>query len=174
MRQQLQQHLRNAHSALRGYGDYLRRNLKLILELSQDPTPSSGDPGGVCQLQRRAVALSDRAGGLASSLLVRSTVSFLFPHARMHAAHGHTLDQALRPGGASVSQNTDARDCNVCPCMHASPRGAGKLSARELDRVSFLFKPYSHSGGGRLSGLVPQFHSSTTLTVEQVGGHMRT
>lgn len=44
MRQQLQQHLRNQHTALRGYGDYLRRNLKLVLELAQDPTPPAGDP----------------------------------------------------------------------------------------------------------------------------------
>ena len=35
MRQQLQQHLRNQHTALRGYGDYLRRNLRLVLELAQ-------------------------------------------------------------------------------------------------------------------------------------------
>ncbi len=44
MRQLLQQHLRNQHSALRGYGDYLRRNLRLVLELAQDPTPAGGDP----------------------------------------------------------------------------------------------------------------------------------
>jgi len=42
LRQQLQQHLRNQHNALRGFGDYLRRNLRLILELAQDP--SSPDP----------------------------------------------------------------------------------------------------------------------------------
>jgi TBCC domain-containing protein 1 len=44
LRQQLQQHLRNQHTALRGYGDYLRRNLKSILELAQDPTSASEDP----------------------------------------------------------------------------------------------------------------------------------
>ena len=45
LRQQLQQHLRNQHSALRGYGDYLRRNLRLILELAQDPTTVVGGGG---------------------------------------------------------------------------------------------------------------------------------
>eukprot|EP00798_Chlamydomonas_sp_ICE-L_P003219 gene3219-13238_t len=38
LRQQLQQHLRNSVYQLRGYGDYLRRNLKFILELAQEPS----------------------------------------------------------------------------------------------------------------------------------------
>ena len=53
MRQQLQQHLRNQHSALRGYGDYLRRNLRLVLELALDPVPVSG--GGPVSISSREV-----------------------------------------------------------------------------------------------------------------------
>ena len=50
MRQQLQQHLRNQHTALRGYGDYLRRNLRLILELAQ-VGEGGGDAATTCGLR---------------------------------------------------------------------------------------------------------------------------
>ena len=46
LRQQLQQHLRNQNNALRGFSDYVRRNMKLVLELAMDRTPSPGGWGG--------------------------------------------------------------------------------------------------------------------------------
>ncbi|GAX83934.1 hypothetical protein CEUSTIGMA_g11358.t1 [Chlamydomonas eustigma] len=93
LRQQLQQHLRNQHTALRGYGDYLRRNLKLILELAQDPTPPSEDP-------------------------------FL-------------------------------------------------ITAKEVDRISFLFKPLQHRQVLNISALVSGFQSSNSLTIDQVLTNLR-
>lgn len=42
LRQQLQQYLRNQHHALRGFGDYLRRNLRTILELAMDKAEHAG------------------------------------------------------------------------------------------------------------------------------------
>jgi hypothetical protein len=55
VRQQLQQHLRNQVHQLRGYGDYLRRNLKLVLELAQDPTAPSADPQAGSRITAREV-----------------------------------------------------------------------------------------------------------------------
>ncbi|KAJ9517478.1 hypothetical protein QJQ45_024956 [Haematococcus lacustris] len=45
LRQQLQQHLRNQTHALRGFGDYIRRNLRFLCELSlTKPAPETRDP----------------------------------------------------------------------------------------------------------------------------------
>jgi TBCC domain-containing protein 1 len=43
LRQQLQQHLRNQMHAMRGFGDYLRRNLAAVAGLALNtPVPYSG------------------------------------------------------------------------------------------------------------------------------------
>ncbi len=118
MRQQLQQHLRNQLHALRGYGDYLRKNLKIILELAQDPTP----PGAVVEDPGKMTARElDRILFLFKPLVLRQGGC-----ASQRMGHGHTspcalsTEPLLRP---TTFQFTNVKD-PTRPLPMQAPRSA--------------------------------------------------